>query len=188
MATGNIARIMRAAGRIIANPTASFATGTFPYGGTELGKVNQVTLTPVGEPPFEVLSEGLGEPTDELAADNRWLAAFFLRGWDDDGVELLRPGEYRAGSVTSHAMFDATKALPGRSMVASAVILALVPDDTTHANGFLIYRGIPRWTEATEMAFQRKTELGLPITVTCLRDDNDNMLRVGRLPDLELNP
>ena len=50
----------------------------------------------------------------------------------------------------------------------------------------LIYRGIPSWAGGAGHAWQRGTELGLPITAAGLRDGNDLIDSAGRLADLSL--
>ena len=186
MAAGSIATIMRAPGRIVINPTTSFATTAYPYGGTEIGKANLCALAPLGTP-FRIESEALGEATDILEGNNRYAFSCFIRGMDDDAKELMMAGGYEVGSVTQHAVWaePGTKT-PGQSTLSRAVILAYVPDDILHVDGLLIYRGIPGWSEGSELTFQRGEELGMPLTVDCLRDANANLVRIGRMADLSL--
>jgi len=185
MAAGDVARVIRAPGRIVIGPTTAFATTAYPYGGTEIGKSNLCVLQPAGTP-FRVESEALGEATDILEPNNRYVFSCFLRGWDDDGVQQMLAGGYNAGATTQHAFFDVPQNVPGASSIGRAVILAYVPDDLIHSDGALIYRGIPDWSEGAEIAFQRGPEFGIPLSVDCLRDGNGNLLRVGRLADLSL--
>lgn len=187
MAAGNVSRIIRAPGRIIIDPTdlsAIAQDGT--YGGTEVGKSNQCALTPLGIP-FRIESEALGEATDVLEPNNRYLFNCFLRGWDDDGIELLRSGGYELGTTSQHSTFAVPGSVtPGQSAIARAVILLYVPDDLIHNPAVLIYHGIPDIAEGAEFALRRPDELGITLAVDCLRDSNDNILRVGRLADLSL--
>jgi hypothetical protein len=182
---GNVARILRGPGRVVIGPTNLAAA--YPYGGTEVGKTNQFALQSFGTQ-FRIESEGLGEATDILEANKRFVAALFVRGWDDDAVEqFFSSSNYAAGGTSAHAVLSepGTK-VPGESAIARAVKLLYVPDDIIHVPSLLIYRGIPDWTEASELAFQRGSELGIPLTIDCLRDGNGNTLSIGMLADLSL--
>ncbi len=193
MAAGNVARTIRAPGRLVVNPTEAFHGGTFPYGGTEVGRSNLCVVQPLGTM-FRVEYESLGEAGDILEANNNYVFACFLRGWDDEAIELLFSGNYERGTITQHAVLhepgrsdDLASSVPGASTLPRAMVLAYVPDDIVHVPGVLIYRGIPGWTEGAELVFQRGSELGLPLTVECLRTDIDNnILRIGRMADLML--
>jgi hypothetical protein len=166
------------------NPT--IPGGAYPYGGTEVGKTNLVLVQPTGTP-FLVEYEGLGEVGDVLEANKRYVFSCFLRGWDDKGVEKLRADAYEAGSVSQHAVFfEPGNVVPGESALSRSVVLVYVPDDPIHVPGVLVYRGIPNWTDGAELAFQRDNELGIPLTVECVRDTSDRILRIGRLADLQL--
>jgi hypothetical protein len=186
MAAGDIARVLRAPGTLVVNPTQEFDGNTSPYGGTEIGKANLCVLQPLGTS-FRVESEALGEATDILEPNNQYVFSCFLRGWDDDAIEILRGDLYQEGDVTQHAFLEIPLAVPGTSAISRAVVMVYVPDDLIHVPGIVIYRGIPMWTDGAELAFQRGEELGLPLTVDCLRDHGGNMVRAGRLPDLLLS-
>jgi hypothetical protein len=176
---------MRASGHIVVGPTdLSIA---HPYGGTEIGKVNQCILQPQGTS-FRVENEGLGEATDVLEPDNLWTFGCFLRTWDDDAIEkLFSSVSYSVGAVSGHAVYSVPGTrVPGKSALGRAIILLYVPDDLIHVDALLIYSGIAEWTEGAEIAFQRHAELGIPFTLDCLRDSNGNILRIGRFVDLSL--
>lgn len=184
MSAGSVTRVIRGPGRWVEGPTDLSAA--FPYGGVELGKSKQVVVRSLGHS-MRVVSEGLGEGTDLLDGDNRYVAAFFLRGWDDDAIARLISDNYAVGAVTGHAVFSAPgNNQPGSSSLDRARVLLYVPDDVINVPAILIYRGIPDWTEGSEIAFQRRDEIGLPIAVEMFRDANGNMLKIGRLADLSL--
>jgi hypothetical protein len=184
MSAGNVSRVIRGPGRWVEGPTD--LTAAYPYGGVEIGKSRQVVVRNAGRG-MRIVSEGLGEGTDVLGQDNRWVVAFFLRGWDDDAVSRLLTDNYVVGPVTGHAMFAVPAASdPGASNLGRARVLLYVPDDLINVPAILIYRGVPDWTEGAEIAFQRKDEIGLPIAVELFRDANNNMLKIGRFADLSL--
>lgn len=185
MAAGLVSRVMRAPGRLLANPTTSFATTAYPYGAVELGKTNGVILQSFGTP-FRIECEGLGEATDILEANKQYVFSCFLRGFDDNAVEQILAQGFSAGATTQHAVFGEPGNVPGSSSIGRAVIIAYIPDDPVNVDGVLVYRGIPDWTDGAELAFQRGSELGIPIAIDCLRDANGNMLKIGRIADLAL--
>lgn len=184
MASGNVARVLRAPGTVYINPTNLGEDA--PNYGTEIGKTNVVAMQTLGTQ-FRVWSEGYGEATDILEANHEVVVSMFVRGWDDDAVELLLPDGYELGATSGHATFAIPgSAVPGASALARAVSVLYIPDDVLQVPALLVYRGVPDWTEGAELAFQRGSELGLPISFDCLRDGNDNILRIGRLADLSL--
>ena len=171
---------------MVVNPTQKPGAegAAYPYGGTFLGRCRATVLQPVGEEPLLVKSEA-GFPTDILEPDNFWIAGFFLRGFDDDAIRRM-PG-YERGPNTQHAVFAVPgQTTPGESALSRAMTILFVPDDPLGTPGFIIYNGVANWSAQAEVAFQRKEEMGLPLTVTCFRDGRNNILRIGILADLPL--
>jgi len=186
MAAGNVMRTIRAPGRMVADPVDLRVD--YPYGGTELGLTRAVIVQPLGSP-FRVDSEGLGEATDVLEGPNRWVVGFFLRGFDDDALTLLLSDYTDKGAVTGHAhMKVPNRAKPGASALTRARKLLYVPDDTIHVPAVLVFRGIPDFEDGAQLAFQRGEELGVPMAVECLRDNQGRILEIGRLADLPQTP
>jgi hypothetical protein len=92
------------------------------------------------------------------------------------------------GSVTGHSLLrEPGNRVAGASALSRAVSMLYVPDDPISNPAVLIYEGIPDWSENAELAFQRQEELGLPISVECVRNGSGNILEVGRLADLSLS-
>jgi hypothetical protein len=186
MASPNVMRTIRAPGRMVVDPV-DFRTA-YPYGGTEIGLTRAVIVQPLGTS-FRVESEGLGEATDVLEANNRWVVGFFLRGFDDDALTLLLSDYADRGAVTGHTHLKVpNRAMPGASGLTRARRFVFVPDDLIHVPAILIYRGIPDFQDGAEMAFQRGEELGLPMAVECLRDTQNRILEIGRLADMPQTP
>ena len=188
MAAGATEHIIRSPGKLVVNPTTEFYGGTYPYGGTEVGKARGCVVRSLGTS-FRVESEALGEAVDILESDNRWVFACFLRGWDDDAIANLLEDAYEVGPRTQHAVYAVPgNATPGASAMLRAVTLAYVPDDPIFGIGAMIYRGIASIEDGGEIPFTRTTETGIPLVVDCLRDDNNWILKIGRLSDLLLTP
>lgn len=184
MAAGDVARVIRAPGRLVVSPTN--LSMAYPHGGIEVGKTRLVVLQNLGSS-FRVEAESLGEASDVLEGSHRWVLSCFLRGWDDDAVAQLFADNVGVGAVSAHARFDVpARARPGASALGRARVLLYVPDDPVHSPSVLVYRGVPDWSEGSELAWQRQEELGIPLAVECVRDDFDRILSIARLADLSL--
>ena len=64
--------------------------------------------------------------------------------------------------------------------------VSYVPDDVASVPRLVLYRAIPGWTGGAEMQFGRQTELGIPISLICLRDSSARILQIGRVADLPI--
>jgi hypothetical protein len=186
MAAGNVMRTIRAPGRLVVDPV-DFRTD-YPYGGVEIGLSRAVVVQPLGAA-FRVEAEGLGEATDVLEGNTRWVVGFFLRGFDDDALTLLMSDYADRGTVTGHTHLRIpNRAIPGASALGRAKRIAYIPDDPINVPAVLIYRGIADFQDGAEMAFQRGEELGLPIAIECMRDLQGRILEIGRLADMPQTP
>ena len=186
MAAGDVATVIRAPGRVVVGCDQPFHNGVYPYGGTEVGKTKLCMLTPLGTP-FEVHYESIGEIGDVLEPSKNYVFTCFVRAWDTSAVQLLRSPGYAAGDVSQRAVFsEPGNKVPGQSAYGRGVVIAYVPDDPIHVPGLVIYHGIADWTEGSEIAFQRDSELGIPLTVRCLRDTSGRILKLGILADTAL--
>lgn len=185
MVRSDVARIVRAPGRLIVNPVQEFATGQFPFGGAEIGRANACALTPMGKP-YVVEYESTGNIGDILEASHRWLFTCFLRGADDDAMEQLL-GDWTTVGETQHRRFEVPGSnAPGASALPRAVRLALIPDDTIHSPGIVIYRAVPILTDGVKVAFTRSDEFGWSLAFECVADDTGRTLQVGRIADLDI--
>ena len=180
-------RVIRAPGKIIATPTdLADAAGTGEYGGTIIGSTRSVVLVPLGEP-YRVESEGLGEHSDILEPNKRYVVTFFLRGWDKAAVQNLLAGGYAAGATTGNAVWKepGTKTA-GASASGRALVWLFAPDDTHNHPALILRAGIPNFADGAEVAFQRGEEFGLTVAVECLRNSSNQILDMGHLEDLTL--
>lgn len=179
-------RVIRAPGTVIVAPSSLTAGANGDYGGSILGTTRAVALVPLGTP-YRVQCEGLGEFSDVLEGNKRYVVNFFLRGWDKAAVASLLSGGYLEGSVSKNAVWKApgTKT-PGESAVGRAAVWLIVPDDTEAHPALIIRAGIPDFADGAEMAFQRTEELGLNVTIECLRNAFNQTLDLGHLADLTL--
>jgi hypothetical protein len=186
MGAGNVSRVLKVPGRLVANPQD--LGQAFPYEGTQIGLVRSIVVQSIGLG-FRVESEGLGAVSDVLTASQRHVMSCFLRGWDDDAISLLLPGHYTEGDVSGHARLDipGPGTQPGASALSSAPSLLYVPDNPIDAPALLVRRAVVEWGDASEIAFARGSELGIPLTVECVQDATGTSLQIGRLVDLTLS-
>jgi hypothetical protein len=185
MAAGSASRTLRSPGRLVAGPTN--LSLSYPYGGTEVGRAKLVVLTSLGQS-FRVNCEGLGgEPSDILGSPSYYVFSCFLRGWDDDAVELFFQNNYVQGAVSGHSMIrEPSNRVGGSSEYSRATSLLYVPDDPINSPAVMIYAGIPDFSDGAEVVFQRGEELGIALAVECVRGPTGKILEVGRLVDLSL--
>jgi len=188
MTTPRTSSVIRAPGVVVANPSdLTDPDGDQTYGtGVILGKTRAVALVGLGTF-YGVECEGLGEYSDWLEANNRYIVNLFLRGWDKDAVEQTLAGGYALGATTGRPVWTepGTKT-PGESTLSRAKVFLFAPDDTIYHPALIIRRGIPDFADGAELAFQRDEELGLNMTVECLRNGSGKILDLGMLEDLTL--
>ena len=177
--------MLRAPGRLVINP--SNLELNYPHGGVEVGLTRLVVLQSMGAP-YRVECEGLGgEASDVLEHASHFVFSCFLRGWDDSAVERFFANHFAQGDTSGHAvMQEPGNRLGGASALGRALSLLYVPDDPIHNPSLMICRGVADWGEGAEIAFQRQAELGIPLTVECVRGATGKILEVGRLADLSL--
>ena len=179
-------RVIRAPGIVIVSPSSLTAGADGTYGGSIIGTTRAVAMVPLGRP-YYVECEGLGEYSDVLEGNKRYVVNFFLRGWDKAAVSSLLAGGYSEGTASKNAVWKApgTK-VPGESATSRAAVWLLVPDDTNAHPALIVRAGIPDFADGAEVAFQHTEELGLNVTLECLRDGTGKTLDLGHLDDLTL--
>jgi len=182
------AKIARAPGRIVINPTLEPSTNPYPFGGKEVGKVNQVRFARTSSP-IPIFHEGSGEVGDVLEGPNRYAFSCFLRGWDDDAITALFSGQVSVGADTGHAVALFPSLLnPGNSALARGVKILYVPDDVLHVPALFVYNAVSSLQEGADLMWSRTTELGVPMSFECTRDAYGRVAAIGRLGDLRLVP
>lgn len=179
-------RILRAPAQIVVNP--SDPTAAYPYGGTALGRTREAALIEQGGPGRRIESELLGEATDVLEASNVSSFGCFVRGWDDDALQLLMAQAYVEGAETSRAGASSPgNRIPGQTAVDRAVTLLLAPENPDDAPALLLHRFVPFWDTEAAIRWSRQEELGIPLAGECLRGSNGRIYDIQRLADLSLS-
>ena len=186
MAEGLSSRILRAPSRVIVGPTN--LSSAAPYGGKYVGHTKSVALVTTRNL-VRIEDEGLGEASDILESRNQYVFSCILRGWDDDAVELLFPGQYSAGAVSGRAIFKSPGTLlPGRSALSRGVKILIVPDDVDNAPACLMHRVVCDVADQSQLDWSAQNEFGLTLTGHCMRGASvSRIIEVGRLADLSLS-
>lgn len=185
MSSASSSRVIRAPGRIVVAPTdLSIA---YPFGGVEIGWARGFVLISLGND-FRVEAEGLGEAGDILEGPINYVATCFLRGWDKDALQQLWADNYAAGT-SGNAVFNVPGTVaPGSSALTRAKVILFAADDRERSPSVLILRGVPNWDQDARLSFGRPDELGLPLSVQCIRNTGGRILQIGMLGDLSLTP
>lgn len=179
-------QIIRAPGRLVANPTTSLATTSFPYGGTYLGLTSGFSIVIVGQK-FLVWSESYGAIGDVLQEDTQYEAMCLVRGWTDDAIsELFASVEQSTGSISGHKVLSRPVVSPGVSVYGTAIKVLFVPDNPKDVPAVMLYAALPDLEENERITWSRSEELGMPIKFLCLLDGSGRAIKIGRLVDLPL--
>lgn len=187
MAVGRaVQTVKRVSGRLLANPTQAFAGGTYPYGGTELGRVQDVELEPLSQQ-VVIEYELLGKVGAVINPGIRWRFRATLRGFDDDALALLFASSSAAGELSQHRGLDVPGTLEvGGSADARSLLLVYVPDDPTDHPAIILWAAYPDWSDGARMRFDHRYDLTLPVVCECVEDSDGRCLSVGRLVDYDV--
>ena len=184
MGSSRIPPTMMVPGRLVANPSQTIDGGLFPFGGLEVGRVRGCALRSLAHD-VPVFYEATGAVGELIEGGHRWVFLAFFRGNDSDAIETFLPDGHAEGEQTGHAVFEVPgEREPGSSALSRATVLLYVPDDTENAPAILMYAAVPDLEG--DIAWNRRTEHGLPIVFECVPDEDDRVLAYGRLADLEL--
>lgn len=193
MGAPSAASIRRVPGRLAFGCTD--ITLAYPHGGTALGEVRDVIFRRFTRD-FPVTAEDKGgQPVGYLATGNVWGCVAFMRGFDDDVIELLRGGS--EGTTTQRAQYDAnTTYRAGYDLTADAVKLVFTPEGAAHAKSasvpdadapcWVLWNAVPLLDETADFLLQRDEELGVPLLFMGTEDGSGRTLSVRRRADLTL--
>lgn len=184
MAAGSNARVLRVPGRICANPTTT--SGSFPYGGTALGKTRGLTVQNLaGFFPITAWELG-GAPVEYLHRGEAWMAHGFLWSWDNDAVALVWPNS-AVGAITQHRRIVGPGTVkPGHRLSALSAKILFVPDDLTRAPAWILRKAVPMPKEGSSFVFDRDEDFGLEVAFMGIPDAQGDTFECGRFEDISL--
>lgn len=127
-------------GRLVRNPT-SF-TGSFPYGGTELGLVRDVAWV-LTETRSRITAEEYGcQVVGDLITSESFSVSFAMRGSDDDALAAIWPNS-AAGTKSQRRVLSGARHHGKLVENTLACALLFVPDNPEHP-AVILPRAVPR--------------------------------------------
>lgn len=182
MATRAESAIPRDPVRLIKDP--SNLAGTAPtYGGTELGAVRGVRLTPF-EPVALVRAEEKGGRPVEGIRGGRWaLLTCILRGFDADAIQACFPDSTSDGDIVN--VDPGTVGYPG-ALASAAVCKILCVPETTGARAIYLPRAMPAVMREVEIPFENRSEVAVAVSFVALPDSTGRIHYVRPLARITL--
>lgn len=155
----------------------------WPHGGTGLGTVGAVFLTPQ-----RLWSAPIAEETN-AAVEVLWLGgnvtvAFTLVGWDEDATAVIFPNTATSNSKT-------VVEWPGTDLAAGAPVstitnVVFTPWDVTNGKGWVIYKAAPVPDVNAELAHTAGRFLEIPAVLIAIPDATDRLGKFGKFSELSL--
>ena len=158
-------------------------TGTFPFGGTELGFVGNIVVQP-REPIQNITDPTTGRVLDSVSAGESVLLSCRIRDADDTAIEetFLNTVE---GPVTQRRRIDIGGSNGAGFLYSTrADTLTFVPDAVVNGNDDIhrmvhFYRAVPRQQDSFETLLRMGSKAEMPIEFQALPD-----LVTGRLASI----
>lgn len=163
--------------RIVKNPTTNPEGGTFPFGGTELGKVNGVrVIRHLYQAPLD--SEQLGTIFDVVYSGEDWEVQVFFSTWNEDVISTLYP------NVATVNGFKRVDHLPSDYQSGSfesgrAIGLLVVPDNDEFDPFCYIKAAIPNVQATTAMEYRLRQEGIFPAQFKAIPPSSGEIVQWG---------
>jgi len=185
LAANDISGVLRISGRVAISPTDF--SGSFPFGGTEIGSVGSVVSVPGN---FSAVIEGEefgGHVLDTVISTRGYIVAFMLRTYDDDAWSTVFPFT-EAGGVSGKTLVrvNPTTSRPGSLGSAQAVSLLFYPDNPLHHPALYFKKAIPEIDEAAELASDLRTEFQVPAIFRAIPPASGDTAQQGLFEDFTL--
>ena len=179
----------RIPGRLVTGATS--LTGSFPYGGTELGLVRDCAYS-IGSITHEITAEEWGgTPAEVLYGGEKATFACFLRAWDVDAIQAAIPHATAGGSGQALSVFqpgasDDNTFRPGRRMSPDAVQIVFCPRAPDRHLFVVLYAAVASTEASAAMQLKVSAEAGIAVVFRGLLDDSGRCAVVGRREDITL--
>lgn len=183
MATSDPLSALEVPGRLVKGPTD--LTGSYPYGGTELGLLRDVWWELVDVYQRHTAEEFGARVVGDLWSGEAFSLAFALRSLDDDALAAVWPNT-RVGEVSQHrVLYGPGPRRPGMlTETAKAAALLFVPDDVQNHDAVLLPRALPRRDRLSRVPLYLGGEQLLGSTWLAIPGANGLAYEIGRLVDL----
>ena len=177
MATASLNNFLFAPARVAINPTA-ISTGSFPFGGTEIGTCIDIQAMPQRKV-IKLRHEytGPNETYDGLDMGEDWKIIIKVRGFDGDAINTCFAAPVTGTtSNTKGIWYPGSTPWYPKLLSSSAVALLLAPEDTTNHHCTLLYKALPMTEETKALAYQRTEEFVLPLVFWAMRDSTNRIM------------
>lgn len=183
MSLGNVRNVLRVPGRLSIAPS-SVSSGSYPWGGTALGVVDEVALVPNQSVYWIRAEEHGGLPAEGVRVSERWMLVATLRTYDADALGKLFPDK-GTGTTTQHPTVGSAMTV-GSKVSARAVVLVFTPDDVDHHPMVVFHQAYPAVEEAARIALSAGTRWGIPTAWYAGLDANSKDVTIAMRHDVSL--
>lgn len=170
-------------GRLVLGATN--LAGSFPYGGTELGMVRDLSWVLV-----DVYQRTRAEELGVAVVGDLWCGeafsiAFALRGFNDTAKAAVWENS-RVGAVSQHrVVYGPGARRPGaRTESSKASALLFVPDDLLNHDAVVLPRALPRRDPVNRVSLRLRDEHLVAMTWLAIPGSNGLAYEIGRMADL----
>lgn len=178
----DVSQVFRVPGRLSVGPTDLSAA--WPHGGTGLGTVSEIVISPAVQYAIVTGDEFGGEVLDYVELGSSWILGAVLREWNSYNVDLIF--NTATGAVSGEKVVSYPSASRPGSKVSSVVLLFTPYEQDVHP-AFLAYRAIPLVPETTALKASIMDELVVPVMFHCIRNAaGTGQVKFGLLEDLTL--
>ena len=175
----NASQILYAPGKLCYNP--GDLGSAYPHGGTALGIVKSIALSPQVKLALVTAEEYGGAVVEAMPGTaESWGLTCVLRDFDADAVGKVF-GNFAGGVVTEPGANRA-----GRLMSSSSVVLCFSPNAPTIAPAVVFHRAIPLVQESAVLAMSRAAEFGVPISFLAIRSIAGKTISMGPIGSIAL--
>jgi len=182
MTTPDIRLALQVPGQLCHTPTS--LTAAFPHGGTALGEVSQVVVSPNYTVAYITYETYGTEVTEVVHTGESWVIGFSLRTWDEDALNKVFVNT-AAGATSGHRVVHGAGTNPaGYTLSSKSLILCFSPDNADQHPMVMFYKAVPLVDASARLAMRRGTNLEFPIMFRALRDSSNRQVRMGMRSDL----
>ena len=182
MAAPDIRAALQVPGKLCYGP--SDLTTAYPHGGTALGEVGQVAVSPNYTVRLITYETYGTEVTEVIHTGESWVIAFALRTWDNDAISTIFPNSAAGATTKYRVIHGAGTNAAGYTLSSKSVVLCFSPENIDLSPMVMMYKATPLVDETARLALRRGTNLDFPLMFRCLRDSSDKSVRMGLRADL----
>ncbi len=193
MATPAASQVVRMPARLVASPTGTTLSGSFPYGGTALGETRDIKVL-YGFKVGVIHDEGFGDVKyGGVRLAYGIVVSCLLRAIDPDAFQRVFMNS-KVGTWNDRKVYEAPKSTdvgykrPGSKWEDAGFKLLIAPFDEDRHQFFVLYNALPVLDEQAELNFDRSKEAGIWVGFhgACDTDSTARRFDQGRMGSLAL--